>query len=369
MIEVRNLTKKYGDIIAVDNISFTIEPGKIYGLLGPNGAGKSTTMNIITGCLAATDGVVKVCGHDIFEEPIMAKRHIGYLPEIPPLYPEMTPIEYLVFVAEAKGVEYEAVYRQVREVIELTQLEDVKDRLIKNLSKGYRQRVGIAQAMLGNPDIIIFDEPTVGLDPKQIIEIRDLIRQLGEIKTVILSSHILAEISEVCERVIIISHGKIVADDTLQNLKGAAGSSEALIISVRGERDTVTSVLSSIEGIIEFEEQPAPEGGDVSRFRIAVEKGADLRDSIFFAMADRRCAVIAMETQKSSLESIFLSLTEDTAGLPDSNDTADTDSDENHVDDNDDDSINNSNDNGDDTDVDSNDDTNNDSAEGGAKGE
>ncbi len=325
MIEVRNLTKKYGDIIAVDNISFTIEPGKIYGLLGPNGAGKSTTMNIITGCLAATEGVVRIDGHDIFEEPIKAKRHIGYLPEIPPLYPEMTPTEYLVFVAEAKGVEYEAVYRQVREVIELAQLEEVKDRLIRNLSKGYRQRVGIAQAMLGNPDIIIFDEPTVGLDPKQIIEIRDLIRQLGELKTVILSSHILAEISEVCERVIIISHGKIVADDTLENLKGAAGSGEALVISARGERDTVASVLSSIEGIIECEELPASEGGDVSRFRIVVEKGADLRDIIFFAMADRRCAVIAMETQKSSLESIFLSLTEDATSLSDSNDMDDTD--------------------------------------------
>ncbi len=314
MIEVRNLTKKYGgsSCAAVDNISFTIEPGKIYGLLGPNGAGKSTTMNIITGCLAATDGNVIINGHDIFEEPLLAKKYIGYLPEIPPLYPEMTPYEYLMFVAEAKGVEYEAVFRQVREVMELTQLEEVRDRLIRNLSKGYRQRVGIAQAMLGNPEVIILDEPTVGLDPKQIIEIRSLIRELGKIKTVILSSHILAEISEVCERVIIISRGKIVADDTLENLNRAAGSDDILHISVRGGPEVVMSVLESIDGIKGCEEIPSPDKDKgVCEFRLSVEKGKDLRDTIFFAMADKRCAVVTMELQKTSLESIFLSLTDD----------------------------------------------------------
>lgn len=312
MIEVRNLTKKYSGNLAVDNISFKIEPGKIYGLLGPNGAGKSTTMNIITGCLAATDGYVSVNGHDIFEEPLKAKKYIGYLPEIPPLYPEMTPYEYLMFVAEAKGVEYETTFRQVREVMELTQIEDVKDRLIRNLSKGYRQRVGIAQAMIGNPEIIILDEPTVGLDPKQIIEIRDLIRTLGKMKTVILSSHILAEIAEVCERVIIISHGKIVADDTLENLNRAAGSDDIIHISVRGDAHVVSSVLEGINGIKKCEEIPSSDiSSGVSEFRLTVDKGTDLRDTIFFAMADRRCAVITMELEKSSLENIFLSLTDD----------------------------------------------------------
>ncbi len=330
MIEVRNLTKKYGGNLAVDNISFKIEPGKIYGLLGPNGAGKSTTMNIITGCLAATDGYVSVNGYDIFDEPLEAKKYIGYLPEIPPLYLEMTPYEYLMFVAEAKGVEYETTFRQVREVMELTQIENVKDRLIRNLSKGYRQRVGIAQAMLGNPEIIILDEPTVGLDPKQIIEIRDLIRTLGKMKTVILSSHILAEISEVCERVIIISHGKIVADDTLENLNRAAGSDDIIHISVRGDVHIVSSVLEGINGIKKCEEIPSSDkGSGVSEFRLTVDKGTDLRDTIFFAMADRRCAVITMELQKSSLENIFLSLTDDT---PDKNNNEDKNED---VDDND----------------------------------
>ena len=310
MIEVRNLTKKYGQNLAVDNISFDIEPGKIYGLLGPNGAGKSTTMNIITGCLAATEGSVKINGYDIYEQPLEAKKCIGYLPEIPPLYTDMTPYEYLMFVAEAKGVEYEATFRQVREAMELTELEGVKDRLIRNLSKGYRQRVGIAQAMLGNPDIIILDEPTVGLDPKQIIEIRDLIRMLGETKTVILSSHILAEVSAVCEQVIIISHGKIVANDTLQDLNSSISSADVLNISVRGDLEAITEVLDSIDGIISREQLASDEEG-VYNFRLEAEKKDDLRDDIFFAMAEKRCALIAMEKDVSSLESIFLALTGD----------------------------------------------------------
>ncbi len=310
MIEVRNLTKKYGQNLAVDNISFDIEPGKIYGLLGPNGAGKSTTMNIITGCLAATEGSVKINGYDIYDQPLQAKKCIGYLPEIPPLYTDMTPYEYLMFVAEAKGVEYEATFRQVREAMELTELEDVKDRLIRNLSKGYRQRVGIAQAMLGNPDIIILDEPTVGLDPKQIIEIRDLIRMLGETKTVILSSHILAEVSAVCEQVIIISHGKIVANDTLQNLNNSISAYDVLNISVRGELETITAVIDSIEGIVSREQLASDEGG-VYNFRLEAEKKDTLRDDLFFAMAEQRCALIAMEKDVSSLESIFLALTGD----------------------------------------------------------
>lgn len=309
MIEVRNLTKRYGPNTAVDNISFTIEPGKIYGLLGPNGAGKSTTMNIITGCLAATEGTVRVNGHDIFEEPLEAKRSIGYLPEIPPLYTDMTPYEYLMFVAEAKGVEYESTFRQVREVMELTELESVRDRLIRNLSKGYRQRVGIAQAMLGNPDIIILDEPTVGLDPKQIIEIRDLIRMLGQNKTVILSSHILAEVAAVCENVIIISHGKIVADDTLENLNSHVSPYDVLRISVRGDESAILDVLDSIGGIQSVEKLTGSEDG-VYNYRLQVSRDTDLRDTLFFAMADKRCAMIELEREASSLESIFLALTD-----------------------------------------------------------
>ncbi|MGI6167279.1 MAG: ABC transporter ATP-binding protein [Eubacteriales bacterium] len=311
MIEVRNLTKKYGDNLALDNISFSISSGKVYGLLGPNGAGKTTTMNIITGCLAATSGTVTVGGHDIFEEPLEAKRHIGYLPEVPPLYTDMTPSEYLNFIAMAKRVDYEAIYRQVREVMELTQLEEVGDRLIRNLSKGYRQRVGIAQAMLGNPDVIILDEPTVGLDPKQTIEMRDLIRTLGEMKTVIFSSHILAEVTEVCERVIIIHRGKIVADDSLENLNRSVESTNRLHIAVKADERAVISGLAGIPGILEHEVLKSGEAG-VCELMLSVDKNTDPREAIFFAMADRRCPIITMELKKSSLESVFLSLTTDT---------------------------------------------------------
>ena len=310
MIEVKHLTKIYGDHTAVDDLSFTIEPGHIYGLLGPNGAGKSTTMNIVTGCLAATGGTVRICGHDIYEEPIAAKRCIGYLPEIPPLYTDMTPFEFLTFVAEAKGVGYEEAGRQVREVMELTQIEDMKDRLIKNLSKGYRQRVGIAQAMLGNPEIIILDEPTVGLDPKQIIEIRDLIRMLGQSKTVILSSHILAEISAVCDRVLIISHGKLVADDTIEHLEQNVTSANRLRLSVRGNAENVSEVLSGIEGILDCKQLSEEDG--IIDLQLTVTKERDLRDDIFFAMAERRIPVLTMEEEELDLEDIFLSLTDST---------------------------------------------------------
>ena len=308
MIEVKHLTKIYGDHTAVDDLSFTIEPGHIYGLLGPNGAGKSTTMNIVTGCLAATSGTVRICGHDIYEDPILAKQCIGYLPEIPPLYTDMTPFEFLSFVAEAKGVGYEEAGRQVREVIELTRIEDMKDRLIKNLSKGYRQRVGIAQAMLGNPDIIILDEPTVGLDPKQIIEIRDLIRMLGQSRTVILSSHILAEISAVCDRVLIISHGKLVADDTIEHLENSVQNANRLRLSVRGNAEAISEVLSGIEGILDCK-QLSEEDGVIS-LSLNVSKERDLRDDIFFAMAEHRIPVLTMDVEELDLEDIFLTLTD-----------------------------------------------------------
>ena len=308
MIEVRNLTKKYGDHLAVNDLSFTIEKGKIYGLLGPNGAGKSTTMNIITGCLAATSGSVLIDGHDIFENPIEAKRHIGYLPEQPPLYTDMTAAEYLDFVAHAKGVPFDPALRQVKEVMQLTGIEDVSDRLMKNLSKGYRQRVGIAQAMLGDPDVIILDEPTVGLDPKQIIEIRDLIKKLGTIKTVILSSHILAEISAVCDHVMIISHGRLVADDSIENLEDSVNRANDLTIKVRGKAADVRAVLSGIKGIISAE---CTEEGGVTSAMLKTEKNRDVRDDIFFAFAERHMPVIEMVYRVLTLEDIFLALTDE----------------------------------------------------------
>ena len=314
MIEVKNLTKVYGDHTAVDGISFKINNGKIYGLLGPNGAGKSTTMNMMTGCLAPTSGCVRINGFDVVKEPILAKRCIGYLPEIPPLYGELTPSEYLQFVAEAKGVPYERSARQVTEVMEMTGIIDMKDRLIKNLSKGYRQRVGIAQTMLGNPDIIILDEPTVGLDPKQITEIRALIRLLGQTKTVIVSSHILAEIKEVCDQVLIISHGKLIANAPIEELQGRVDGGLTLKLQVRGDEDGVIGVLKGFEEIETCTVDASHEEGVVC-LTLCAKAGDDLRDRIFFAMADRRYALLSMEKQEESLESVFLRLTEEEAAL------------------------------------------------------
>ncbi len=308
MIEVKELVKQYGAHRAVNGISFTVENGKIYGLLGPNGAGKSTTMNIITGCLAATSGSVTVDGHDIFEEPIEAKKRIGYLPEIPPLYTDMTPKEYLTFVAEAKGLRGFDITGQVHEVLEVTGLEEYKNRLIKNLSKGYKQRVGIAQAMLGNPEVIILDEPTVGLDPKQITEIRELIRRLGETKTVIISSHILAEISAVCQHIMIISRGNLVANDTLENLEAIANRSNKLKLTVRGELEAVLDTLRSVAGVLTAE---GSEKDGVCSVSLELAKDADYRDGIFFAMSERKTPILSMEYEETSLEDIFLALTDD----------------------------------------------------------
>ena len=228
MIQVENLVKKYGNHLAVDHLSFTIEEGKIYGFLGPNGAGKSTTMNIMTGYLGATEGTVEINGHDILKEPELAKKSVGYLPELPPLYTEMTVLEYLRFAAELKKIQRDQREGQIEKVVQMAKLEDVKDRLIQNLSKGYRQRVGLAQAILGFPEIIILDEPTVGLDPKQIIEIRELIRNLAKQHTVILSSHILAEVREVCDYILIIANGKLVASDTPENLEEISEAEDTL---------------------------------------------------------------------------------------------------------------------------------------------
>lgn len=261
MIEVKHLCRKYGEHRAVDDLSFTIENGYVYGFLGPNGAGKSTTMNMITGCLAATSGQILIDGYDIFEDAQEAKKRIGYLPEIPPLYQDMTVREFLNFVAKAKGVPKQALDEQLFSVVSLAGLEEVEERLIKNLSKGYKQRVGIAQALLANPEIIILDEPTVGLDPKQIIEVRDLIRELGKDHTVILSSHILSEVRSVCDHILIISKGKLVANDTPENLEKlyAPKSFEELFLELTGEEAEIAEEADALELLrqIKAGEQPA----------------------------------------------------------------------------------------------------------------
>ena len=308
MIEVKGLTKVYGNKTAVENVSFKIRNGRIYGLLGPNGAGKSTTMNIIAGCLSPTEGTVLVNGYDVCTQPIEAKRQIGYLPEQPPLFTDMTPLEYLTFVAEAKGVADDLIDRQVKEAMNLTDLVAVKDRLIRNLSKGYRQRVGIAQAILGSPDIVILDEPTVGLDPQQLQEIRALIRKLGSKLTVILSSHILSEISELCDHVIIISEGHVVADSSMADLEAQVSSDTILHMSVKGDEEGVLAVLNTVKGVRDVAVLPSPNKKTVT-LKVTTEGQGDLRDDIFFAMAEKRYAVVSMERSEHSLEEIFLSLT------------------------------------------------------------
>ena len=309
MIEVQNLTKVYGKKTAVENVSFKIRNGRIYGLLGPNGAGKSTTMNIMTGCLSPTEGTVLINGYDICDQPIEAKRQIGYLPEQPPLFTDMTPAEYLTFVAEAKGVSDDLIDRQVKEAMQVTDILSVKDRLIRNLSKGYRQRVGIAQTMLGTPDIIILDEPTVGLDPKQLTEIRALIRKLGEKLTVIVSSHILSEISELCDHVVILSEGKVVADDSMAALEARVSPEKVLRMTVKGDESGVRGVLKGIDGVMSVTADGASSVEGAINLKVKTTTEADLRDTIFFAMAEQRYAVISMELVEQSLESIFLSLT------------------------------------------------------------
>ena len=307
MIEVRHLTKRYGAHLAVDDLCFSVESGKIYGLLGPNGAGKSTTMNIITGCLAASEGEVLVNGHDIFEEPVAAKKCVGYLPEIPPVYTDMTVDEYLRFIAEAKDVPAKARKAQLAEIIENTGLSDVRGRLIHNLSKGYRQRVGIAQALVGNPEIVILDEPTVGLDPKQIIEIRDLIRTLGRKHTVILSSHILSEVSAVCDSVMIIAHGRLVANGTPEELTHLFAGESEIHLEIKGGEDAVRSALGALKNAAPVE--IACENG-VVRATLRPENGADIREAAFRACAEANLPILEMHTERASLEEIFLELTQ-----------------------------------------------------------
>ena len=307
LIEVKGLTKVYGNKTAVDNVSFKIRNGRIYGLLGSNGAGKSTTMNIITGCLSPTEGTVLINGYDVCKQPIEAKRQIGYLPEQPPLFTDMTPLEYLTFVAEAKGVSADLVDRQVKEAMTLTDLSSVQDRLIRNLSKGYRQRVGIAQAFLGSPDIVILDEPTVGLDPKQLAEIRALIRKLGSKMTVVISSHILSEIAELCDHVIILSEGRVVADSPMEDLSAQINAETELLLTVKGDREGVLKVLETLEDVGRVKVLSSDK--KTVKLKVTTLGEADIRDDIFFAMAERRYAVISMERGEHSLEEIFLSLT------------------------------------------------------------
>ena len=309
MIEVKNLTKVYGKNKAVDDISFKIRNGHIYGLLGPNGAGKSTTMNIIAGCLAPTDGTVLINGYDVCRQPVEAKRQIGYLPEQPPLFGDMTPYEYLCFVAEAKGVKDDQIDRQVKDAMKHTDIAAVQDRLIRNLSKGYRQRVGIAQTMLGKPDIIILDEPTVGLDPQQLTEVRALIRKLGEKQTVIVSSHILSEIAELCDHVIILSGGRVVADDDMAELEARVSPEKVIRMTVKGDETGVRRVLLGIEGVRSITATGSDAAAGTVSLSVNTPVDTDLRDHIFFAMAAERYAVISMELAEQSLEEIFLSLT------------------------------------------------------------
>lgn len=328
MIEVKNLVKDYGGHLAVDHLNFTVDDGQIYGFLGPNGAGKSTTMNIMTGYIGATEGDVLINGHNILEEPEEAKKCIGYLPELPPLYVDMTVMEQLEFAAELKQIPKKERKAAIAEVVELAKLDSVEGRLIRNLSKGYRQRVGLAQAVLGMPPVIILDEPMVGLDPKQIIEIRDTIRQLGEKHTVILSSHILSEVSAVCDHILIIDHGKLIASDTPENLERQMAGTTGMELLVKGGEERIRELLVSVDGLENVEVDDSEEGIKKVTFGLTERTAqsentaqtgntaqsentaqTDIRERIFFAFADNRIPILSMQTTKASLEEVFLELT------------------------------------------------------------
>ncbi len=311
MLKIEHLVKNYGNICAVDDISFEIGEGEIVGFLGPNGAGKSTTMNMLTGFLSSTSGNVIINGMDILENPIEAKRLIGYLPEQPPLYLDMTVEEYLSFAYDLKGCAYNRE-KHLKEICEVVKITDVYKRVIRNLSKGYRQRVGIAQALVGNPPIIIFDEPTVGLDPKQIIEIRNLIRTLGKDHTVILSTHILQEVQAVCDRIIIINKGKIVADEATENITRAVQNNRRFNVKICGPQKDVFNMLKSRHGI-KYVEQLAGKDGDAYIFAIESEYGVDVRKNLFYACAEKNWPLIGLEALGMSLEDIFITIVDTTS--------------------------------------------------------
>lgn len=308
MIKIQNLTKRFGQHVAVDNLNFTVEEGEVVGFLGPNGAGKSTTMNMITGYISATEGTVTVDGYDILDQPEEVKKRIGYLPEFPPLYVDMTVKEYLNFVFEIKKADKKTKKQDMERIMELVKITDVQNRLIKNLSKGYKQRVGLAQALVGNPQVLILDEPTVGLDPKQIIEIRNLIKDLGKKHTVILSSHILPEVSAVCERVIIINKGKIVASDTPENLSRRLGESSKLALRVAAPEKQVVKVLRDVAGIKYVEAQGVKEPDTIDVY-VEAEKDIDVRKPIFNALSRAGYPILQMKSMDLTLEEIFLQVT------------------------------------------------------------
>lgn len=313
MIEINHLVKKYGSHVAVDDLSLTVEPGRIYGFLGPNGAGKSTTMNIITGYLAATGGEVKINGFDVLKQPEEAKKCVGYLPELPPLYMDMTVKEYLDFVAELKKLDKSLRAGYVKEAMKITRTEEVSGRLIRNLSKGYRQRVGFAQAVLGYPEILILDEPTVGLDPKQIIEIRDLIRELGKKHTIILSSHILSEISAVCDHVFIISHGKLVASDSTENLLERMTGAQEIELLLKAEENEAETAIREIAQVERCEKTEAKEDGTVGLL-VTAKKDVDVREAIYHTCVEHHIPILEMKAASKSLEDVFLELTAQEGG-------------------------------------------------------
>lgn len=312
MIEVENLVKRYGSHLAIDHLTFQVEPGKIYGFLGPNGAGKSTTMNIITGYIAATEGSVKINGHDILKDTKEAKKCIGYLPEIPPLYQDMTVREYLIFAAALKKISKKEFKEQINEIMELTMISDIQNRLIKNLSKGYKQRVGLAQAVLGYPDVIILDEPTVGLDPKQIIEIRDLIKKLGEKHTVILSSHILSEVQAICDEIMILSKGRLVACDTPEGLTGWMDQCAQLELSILGSMEKAESAIKRLQGIQKYHFENSNEK-DCVKVIIETDAKKDIRQELFYMLAKEELPIMSLNRIERSLEDVFLELTNEEA--------------------------------------------------------
>ena len=303
MVEIKNITKRYGSVLAVDDISFTANPGEILGLLGPNGAGKSTTLNIITGYLSATEGSVAVEGFDVFSQPKQAKAKIGYLPEQPPLYPEMTVVRYLEFLFDLKKVRLPKK-EHIDEVMTIVKLSDVKNRVIRNLSKGYRQRVGLAGALLGNPPVLILDEPTVGLDPKQIIETRKLIKTLGKKHTVIFSSHVLSEVSAICDRVVMINNGVIVADSPIDKLSEVINGSGTLTLEAEGSVNTVRAAVGGVSGVRRVTHNSG------NHYTVSYDSGVDVRRGVFRALAKADCPILTMTAGGLSLEESFLKLTE-----------------------------------------------------------
>ena len=309
MIEVENLTKSYGKHMALKGVSFQLEKGKIYGFLGPNGAGKSTTMNIMTGYIAPTDGTVRIDGHDIVKDAQEAKKCIGYLPEIPPIYPDMTVSECLQFAAEIEKVPKNDREEQIQDIMELTGIADIGSRLIKNLSKGYKQRVGLAQAVLGYPDIIILDEPTVGLDPKQIIEIRELIRKLGEKHTVILSSHILSEVQAVCDEILILSKGEIVAEGTTQELIAMMHKDVTLEMEIEADREQLQNLLESFETLESYEWVDGTDK-NIQKVKIHTPAEVDIRKELFYRLAEEKMPIMSLQRMEDSLEDVFLELTD-----------------------------------------------------------